>query len=387
MARDTHKAQGMTPIKVLLSDARATGQDVAAIDALLQAGYDLERARRACQPLADIVDAALSRLPLALQEGCEQAAIDAAIERRLDREARPLAFRLLRAEVICEEYARLYNECDCAGHATKCPKLEAYERAERIVEITRIERRDSDEPREYQVRDDNGAWEITSTPSTLDADVEESVRDGDWGDDTGSWVWTGRSSCEATGEEDSHHVTFEAEGARCDHDDGHDWRSPHSVLGGLSENPGVWGGSNGGTTSREVCGHCGLYRTYQSHATNRSDGTTYAATDYEPADEASLAWLTARQSATRRDAIIAACRTVEADTAHDHLPRLLDSRCRDLSGRDDNWQIVDVGADETTDADHAALCAAILSQLGEGWTLAWSRDAEGRGVYAIECPQ
>jgi len=384
MARETHKAHGMTPIKVLLSDARATGQDVAAIDAVLQAGYDLERARRACQPLADIVDAALARLPLTLQEGCEQAAIDAAIERRLDREARPRAFRLLRAEVICEEYARLYNECDCATHTGKCPALEPYERTERIVEIARIELRNSDEPRAYEVRDDNGSWAITSTPSTLDDDIEESVRDGDWGDDTGSWVWTGRSSCEATSEEDSHRVAFEAEEASCDHDDGHDWRSPHAVLGGLSENPGVWGGPNGGTTSREVCGHCGLYRTYQSHATNRSDGTTYAATDYEPADEASLEWVAARRSAALRKTIVDACRAVEAAPTNDHLPRLLDARCNDLSGDTCNWRIVDVGAEETAGVDHEALCTALQAQLGATWQVAWARGADGYAVYTVE---
>jgi len=405
MARETHKAQGMTPIKVLLSDARATGQDVAAIDALLQAGYDLERARRACQPLADIVDAALSRLPLTSQEGCEQAAIDAAIERRLDRATRPYAFRLLRAEVIRTEFERLCASEDDEGcgfddacleckalrddpmvgwAADNCLAFRGLGHAERIVTIVRIELRDSDEPRAYEVRDDNSSWEITSTPSTLDEDVEESVRDGDWGDDTGSWVWTGRSSCEATSEEDSHRVAFEAEEASCDHDDGHDWRSPHAMLGGLSENPGVWGGPNGGTTSREVCGHCGLYRTYQSHATNRNDGTTYAATDYEPADEASLEWVAARRNAALRKTIVDACRAVEAAPTNDHLPRLLDARCNDLSGDTCNWRIVDVGAEETADVDHEALCTALQAQLGATWQVAWARGADGYAVYTVE---
>ena len=42
-------------------------------------------------------------------------------------------------------------------------------------------------------------------------------------------------------------------------DEGHAWRSPHALVGGLKENPGVFG-SGGGVTIHEVCVRCGLHR-------------------------------------------------------------------------------------------------------------------------------
>lgn len=40
---------------------------------------------------------------------------------------------------------------------------------------------------------------------------------------------------------------------------GHAWRSPHAVVGGIEENPGVYGHA-GGVTIDEVCVRCGLRR-------------------------------------------------------------------------------------------------------------------------------
>lgn len=277
----------------ILRTARTTGDTIAAIDHLLAAGYDFERACRACRLAGDVVDEALWRLPLPAQEAAEQAAADAASDLRLDREARPLAWRLVRAEAIRDEYETRYDECTCDAcgkqDADKCTARLAYERAERIVELVRADLRDSDEPREYEIWDANARWTITSTPDALETDVEESVRDADWGTDE-SWVWDGRSRCETTGEEGRHEVTFESVVPSCTEDE-HDWGTPHSVLGGLRDNPGVQGGPNGGITARSVCAHCGVYRVFVSRKTNPSDGSTYEATDYEPADEDSLEWV------------------------------------------------------------------------------------------------
>ena len=43
----------------------------------------------------------------------------------------------------------------------------------------------------------------------------------------------------------------------CTHPDGHEWHRPHEIVGGLEENPGVFG-KGGGVISRDVCRHCGL---------------------------------------------------------------------------------------------------------------------------------
>jgi hypothetical protein len=39
----------------------------------------------------------------------------------------------------------------------------------------------------------------------------------------------------------------------------HDWRTPHSVVGGLRENPGVWG-VGAGVAEHFVCSRCGAYK-------------------------------------------------------------------------------------------------------------------------------
>lgn len=55
-------------------------------------------------------------------------------------------------------------------------------------------------------------------------------------------------------------------------EDAHDWQAPHSIVGGLRENPGVW--SQGGTTMthHSVCAHCGLHRHETRHGAQRNPG-------------------------------------------------------------------------------------------------------------------
>jgi hypothetical protein len=76
----------------------------------------------------------------------------------------------------------------------------------------------------------------------------------------------------------------------CEEADEHDWRSPHSVLSGLKENPGVW--SEGGTKMvfRKVCKHCGCYRTETSVGAQRNPGELDRI-EYDRPDEVSLRWV------------------------------------------------------------------------------------------------
>lgn len=73
---------------------------------------------------------------------------------------------------------------------------------------------------------------------------------------------------------------------------GHSWTSnaPVSVLGGIKENPGVWGSGHGGVSMKEVCRCCGMYKTTDNGATLPSNGTQATSISYEDADEASLKW-------------------------------------------------------------------------------------------------
>lgn len=64
-------------------------------------------------------------------------------------------------------------------------------------------------------------------------------------------------------DEDSHIVLLHPDEPACKAaDDGeHRWESPHELVGGIEENPGVWGGPGCGITSVEVCVFCGVSRT------------------------------------------------------------------------------------------------------------------------------
>lgn len=201
---------------------------------------------------------------------------------------------IMASETTCRETP----ECQASseGHCT-CPHVVAAEAAAEAAaaarDAARAALRDSDEPREYEINDGNAWWTITSRPSTLKEDVAESVRDGDW-DNSSSWWWHGVSRCELTGEEESHTVEMPAEEPECEEDE-HDWHSPHSVLGGLKDNPGVWG-KGGGVIVREVCAHCGVYRVTDTWAQDPQTGEQgLRAVSYEDADEDSLAWIAERR--------------------------------------------------------------------------------------------
>ncbi len=58
-----------------------------------------------------------------------------------------------------------------------------------------------------------------------------------------------------------------ADGSR----DGHDWQSPIEIVGGVKENPGVWG-HGGGVMIHAVCMRCGCARITDTWAQDRATG-------------------------------------------------------------------------------------------------------------------
>ncbi len=76
----------------------------------------------------------------------------------------------------------------------------------------------------------------------------------------------------------------------CVDGEAHEWCSPHELLGGLRDDPGVRG-NDGGLIAKEVCRHCGCYRVSDTWATIPQSGATACSTEYLPADEESLAWV------------------------------------------------------------------------------------------------
>jgi len=57
----------------------------------------------------------------------------------------------------------------------------------------------------------------------------------------------------------------------CVDDDDHDWRRPVEIVGGIAENPGVWG-HGGGVIIRSVCLRCGCGRTEDTWAMHPNTG-------------------------------------------------------------------------------------------------------------------
>lgn len=71
----------------------------------------------------------------------------------------------------------------------------------------------------------------------------------------------------------------------------HDWQSPHEVVGGIKENPGVRGNA-GGVVMVEVCSRTGWYKITDTWATDPADGTQgHTSIRFQRPDDVSLSWV------------------------------------------------------------------------------------------------
>lgn len=152
----------------------------------------------------------------------------------------------------------------------------------------------------YQVTDGNG--DITIEAASAQAACQEWVDTGDWGSESKTtWVTCRATPLDAGGkrlydESESHTIEIPPTEPDCCAGS-HDWATPYSVLGGLKENPGVWG-NGGGVICTEVCRHCGRYQITDTWAQNPENGEQgLTSVEYRDADESSEAWLTRRYEA------------------------------------------------------------------------------------------
>lgn len=86
----------------------------------------------------------------------------------------------------------------------------------------------------------------------------------------------------------SHSVAIEPEEPACSHADGHDWRSPHGLVGGCESNPGVWG-HGGSVVAHEVCVRCALARITDGWAQDPETGVQGLTSVRYDRDEYSMA--------------------------------------------------------------------------------------------------
>lgn len=77
--------------------------------------------------------------------------------------------------------------------------------------------------------------------------------------------------CAETGESDQATIEVAPDEPECIGDEEHDWQSPIELVGGIPENPGVWG-HGGGVIIHEACLRCGCRRRTDTWAQRRDTG-------------------------------------------------------------------------------------------------------------------
>lgn len=177
---------------------------------------------------------------------------------------------------------------------TKETAIEALENGEAIEHIAKetgweiIDDCLVPEPGIWHATDGNA--EITIEASTAQQAAQEYVSGGTW--DTSEetdWitVWAWREGIDSDGDlvhvgQEKHTVTLDPEVPKCS--DGtreHKWETPHEILGGLKENPGVWG-HGGGIVMTEVCMRCGCAKITDTWAQDSHGRQGLTKASYEP---------------------------------------------------------------------------------------------------------
>ncbi|NJO18565.1 MAG: hypothetical protein HC877_23410, partial [Thioploca sp.] len=136
---------------------------------------------------------------------------------------------------------------------------------------------------------------LASTASeALDIAIENVDRSnyGNDDDDDNNTMWIEvEARCKLTGEYESATVTLHPEEPECPKGE-HEWESPFRIVGGIKENPGIWG-NGGGIIIDQVCIHCYAGRTKNTWAQDPQTGvqgltsvTYYPPGHWAPKDEA-----------------------------------------------------------------------------------------------------
>ena len=141
---------------------------------------------------------------------------------------------------------------------------------------------------------DDGNAEIEISADSAQEAAQEYVDGGSWGNDDETqfidvYVQEIGADGDEVGDRECITITVEPDEPGCIAEHEHDWQSPYEVLGGLKENPGVWG-HGGGVIIREVCVHCGMYcitDTWANHGAQQG----FKSVRFEAADERSVVWV------------------------------------------------------------------------------------------------
>lgn len=123
------------------------------------------------------------------------------------------------------------------------------------------------------VRDESGDWDISvpkrATKKQIEKYIEEHV--AEYFTDHKSTIWVnGRWGLSSDHREHTFDFALDPVAPQCSRKK-HYWHSPHSIVGGIEENPGVWG-HGGGVIILEVCKHCGVRKRTDTWAQNPLNG-------------------------------------------------------------------------------------------------------------------
>lgn len=150
---------------------------------------------------------------------------------------------------------------------------------------------------QWELYEDGHEYDLITAETAEEAleEARQNVDDSNYSIEPGKTLYIDvRVRNAVTGEEASDTVTIEPDEPECSADS-HDWQSPYSVLGGIEENPGVWG-HGGGVIMKQLCSHCGVYRTTDTWAQRRDTGEQgLTEISYSEADDASERWINRRK--------------------------------------------------------------------------------------------
>lgn len=184
----------------------------------------------------------------------------------------PLAVALQLAITTDRELEAAYNACSCEEHETDaCPHLAAWRANDVDAALDAL--RDSGEPRPWELSEEGCHYDTVLAASLAEAlDLARDAVDASNYDDASGTLWIGVSvTCPLTGETDSATAECEPDAPPCEDGREHDFQAPYAIVGGLKENPGVWG-HGGGIVMTRVCMHCGCARVTDTWAQDPSTG-------------------------------------------------------------------------------------------------------------------
>ena len=133
----------------------------------------------------------------------------------------------------------------------------------------------------YTVRDESGCEVPIEAESPHEA-AQEYVDTGDWEESLCTCFIHLEVRADDSEDWERIRIAIDPTPPPCEMDEDHEWTSPWRIVGGLKENPGVWG-NGGGVRITEVCQKCGCGKNTDTWATDPYDGSQgNTIVSYEP---------------------------------------------------------------------------------------------------------